>query len=177
MLARRKIQYYLVGLVVICLGSCYFYKAGNRPKRLDLEVCTPFNPFFVREYAYTFDSLSQTDYPLNSDIINFPREYFALTDSACSVKYLFKHQICNRDTVGCRESRFLITSVLDFKQNKAIDNFDSFKAHYSDKLIKFLNIHLLPQIKSTYSKVHDTVLYEASNCVEFSIDALNVKKP
>ena len=84
------LKFSVSALVFFC--SC-LYKAGNRQSDLNISIPVSVNTFYVDSYLREKWMKSVYETPLNSELVNYPKDFVPLTDSSSKLKYVIELRV------------------------------------------------------------------------------------
>jgi len=157
-----------IGLIISIAGCDY--KAGGRQHDIGLKVRTNVNVFYIRKFAIEQDSDWKNKPPLNSEIINYPNQFFKIHDKLEGKYYVFEHSLIRVDSLLARKSNFSLSSIYDVNQRKWLTSNAELDTSSLINLTQYMKTVFLPQVINKYSYVNDSILYINNNkTIDFGI--------
>lgn len=145
-------------LSVVIFYSC-IYNAGNRQSDLNISIPVSINTFYVDNYLR--QRWMKTTYvsPLNSELINYPRDFVPLTDSLNKLKYVIELRVSG-DSIHNNGWGLILSSIYSFKKETWITDKDSLQNNELDKFKLFFRDSVLINTVEHYrNKIPDSVIF------------------
>lgn len=148
----------LAAAFLATLNSC-LYKAGNRQPDLELDIKMSVNSFYVERFLKeTFGPISNSG-PRNSELINFPSDFFALDDTLNKVRYVIENRVSD-DSLKNNGWGLEVSSIYDFSNGLWVYDRKKVTDIQLEKIKSYLvkNV-IIPVIQQNKGVVADSILF------------------
>lgn len=165
-------KFFLFFIVSPVLCGC-LYKAGNRQPDLNISIPVNVNTFYVDKYLRKHWMKPIYESPLNSEIINYPKDFVPLTDSLNKLKYVIELRVSG-DSLNNNGYGLILSSIYDFGKHSWVTQRDSLKDDELSKFKLFFKEKILLQTVEEYEhQVPDKILFVNKSKEEIEIKTLN----
>ncbi len=140
------------------ISSC-LYKAGNRQPDLNYSIPINLNTFYVDTYLRQNWMKDRYEGPVNSELLNNPKDFVPLTDSLNHLKYVIELRVSG-DSLKNNGWGLILNSIFDFKKQKWLLNRDSLNNNELEKFKIFFRDTVLLKVARLYkNKLPDSLLF------------------
>lgn len=138
--------------------SC-LYKAGNRKSDLNISVPTSINTFYIDNYLRERWMKAAYKSPLNSELVNYPKDFVPLTDSLNKLKYVIELRVSG-DSLHNNGWGLILSSIYSFEKKNWINDRDSLLNKELDNFKLFFKDSVLIKTVEYYrNKIPDSILF------------------
>lgn len=155
-----KCYFKIISLIFFGFFLSCNYKEGNRSVELNYDMRLTLNSFYVKEFLklnyFVPDSINV---PLNSEIKNYPEQFFILQDTSFNCYYVVETSITS-DSIHIQEWGISLSSIYDNSGKKWIYSRDSLNSKMIKNFVSFFETNvLLPTAKIYSQKVSNDNLF------------------
>lgn len=106
----------LAGILTIVVFNSCLYKAGERQSDLNISIPVSINSYYVDEFLRAKWMKPIYEYPLNSELINYPKDFVPLTDSINKLKYVIELRVSG-DSLHNNGFGLILSSIYSFEKS------------------------------------------------------------
>lgn len=147
-----KYYFIITSLIFLCLLISCNYKAGNRGSELNYDMRITLNSFYVKRFLKQNYGMSDSiSVPLNSELKNYPEQFFILKDTTNKYYYVVETSITS-DSMNIQEWGLSLSSIYDDNKQKWIYSRDSVASETINDFRHFFEENVLVPTAKVYSQ-------------------------